>query len=166
MREIRHVRYRPRSRSVGVALAGAVALAGILAGCGGSEDGADAGGTTTEIVVAGEIGTAAAAPGLVTPEQAAALAADDSVTVLDVRTPQEFQEGHLDGAVDIDFEGPDFAGQIAELDPGQPYLVYCRSGNRSAAATEEMRAAGFDQVYEIDGGVIDWEAAGLPLTTD
>ncbi|MFV0260147.1 MAG: rhodanese-like domain-containing protein [Acidimicrobiales bacterium] len=165
MRDTGRVRYRPGTRFIGAAVLAVLVGAGVLAGC-GSDEGTDAGATTTDVLLAGETGTAAAEPGLITPEQGAALAADDSVVVIDVRTPQEFEAGHLAGAIDIDIEGPDFAGQIAELDPAQPYLVYCRSGNRSAAATEQMRAAGFDQVYEIDGGVISWEAAGLPLTTD
>jgi rhodanese-related sulfurtransferase len=90
-------------------------------------------------------------------------AGDDSFVVLDVRTPQEFAEGHIEDAVNIDVEDPAFGAMIAELDPGATYVVYCRSGNRSAVATSQMRDAGFDEVYDVEGGVIAWTAAGQPL---
>ncbi|MDT0166610.1 rhodanese-like domain-containing protein [Actinotalea sp. AC32] len=100
---------------------------------------------------------------LVDVEEAAALAVDDDVTVLDVRTPAEFGEGHLAGAVNVDATG-DFATAIADLDPEETYLVYCRSGSRSATATAAMAEAGFTDVHELRGGVLAWQAAGGPLT--
>ena len=64
--------------------------------------------------------------------------------LIDVRTPEEFSAGHLEGAVNVDVQGPDFEGRIlAGFDPAGDYLVYCRSGNRSGQAIERMRAAGF-----------------------
>lgn len=84
----------------------------------------------------------------------------DDMTVLDVRTPAEFAEGHLPGAVNIDLSAPDFAARIGELDPAAPYAVYCRSGNRSAEALRLMQEAGFDDVAHLQGGITDWEAAG------
>lgn len=119
---------------------------------------ADAGATAT-----GGVDSAQPAFGLVTPEQAAALGDDDSITVIDVRTPEEFAEGHLERATEIDFYGDDFRDRISQLDPAGRYLVYCRSGNRSGQATAIMRELGFEQVYDLDGGVVAWSAAGLPL---
>ncbi len=85
------------------------------------------------------------------------------LTVLDVRTPEEFAEGHLAGAANIDFYGADFADQLDSLDKNQPYFVYCRSGNRSAQTMVIMRDLGFTEVYELQGGILSWFGAGLPI---
>lgn len=87
------------------------------------------------------------------------------VTVVDVRTPAEFAAGHLDGAVNIDVESADFATAIADLDPEGTYAVYCRSGNRSAVAVGQMAQAGITGTYDLDGGIVAWEAAGLPVVS-
>jgi rhodanese-related sulfurtransferase len=109
--------------------------------------------------------TAAAAPsfGLVSPGEAALLTADDGVEVIDVRTPEEFADGHIEGAAMIDFYSESFAAQIADLDPNATYLVYCRSGNRSGQTLALMDELGFEQVYDLDGGVLAWDAQGGPL---
>ena len=85
------------------------------------------------------------------------------LVVLDVRTPQEFQEGHLEGAMMIDFYEADFKAQLAELDPNVPYLLYCRSGNRSGQTADIMTELGFSNVAEVQGGIISWTEAGLPI---
>ena len=96
------------------------------------------------------------APGV--PAATAARAA--GATVIDVRTPDEYAAGHVDGAKMINIQGPTFAAEIAKLDPEVTYVVYCRSGNRSAAAAEKMRAIGLDV---LDGGALDdMVAAGWP----
>lgn len=102
--------------------------------------------------------------GLVSPEEAATLAADPGITVLDVRTTEEFESGHLADATMIDFYSETFTDDIAALDPEGTYLVYCRSGNRSGQATALMADLGFEQVYDLDGGVLAWDAQGLALT--
>lgn len=84
------------------------------------------------------------------------------LVVLDVRTPEEFAAGHLEGAIMIDFYSPDFATDIAELDRDVPYLLYCRSGNRSSQARALMADLGFSDVADLDGGIQAWAAAGLP----
>ena len=86
------------------------------------------------------------------------------LTVIDVRTPEEFAAGHVDGAINIDVEGGGFSAGIASLDTAAPYIVYCQSGRRSAIAAETMVAAGFTEVYDM-GGIQDWVAAGLPVVT-
>ena len=101
--------------------------------------------------------------GIVAPAVAAELAADPSVTVIDVRTPDEFAEGHLEGATMIDFSSPTFADDVAALDPAGNYLVYCRSGNRSGQAVAVMQQLGFERVWDMEGGVVAWSGAGLPL---
>lgn len=102
---------------------------------------------------------------VVAPEEAAAIAADPpaDLVVLDVRTPEEFAEGHLADALLIDFYEPDFGAQLAQLDRDVPYVLYCRSGNRSGQAREMMSELGFVDVADVDGGIIAWAEAGLPL---
>ena len=87
----------------------------------------------------------------------------EDLIILDVRTPDEFNAGHLDGAVMIDFYESDFADRIADLDRDQPYLMYCRSGNRSGAASELMDELGFTNVAHVDGGILAWLDAGEPI---
>ena len=78
--------------------------------------------------------------------------------VIDVRTPAEFAEGHLDGAVNIDWQGATFVSEITQLDPARTYVIYCRSGNRSAQAISAMTEMGFTNLTNA-GSVA--EAAGL-----
>ncbi len=85
--------------------------------------------------------------------------------VIDVRTPAEFAEGHLDGAVNIDVQGADFDAKVSELPTDGDYVVYCRSGNRSAAAIERMKGLGFTNLVNA-GGLNDASAAtGLEIVT-
>ncbi len=84
------------------------------------------------------------------------------LTIIDVRTPDEFAAGHLQGAVNSDVEGGAFSAFIATLDKNATYVVYCRSGRRSAIAANAMAQAGFTDVHDI-GGIADWEAAGYPV---
>jgi rhodanese-related sulfurtransferase len=87
---------------------------------------------------------------------------DGDRTVIDVRSPAEYAEAHVAGALNIDVDGASFADQIAELDPEEPYLVYCRSGNRSAQAAEQMADAGFTDVADA-GGLADLARADAPI---
>jgi phage shock protein E len=150
-----------RRRHAATALLAGGAIVLTLTACGGgAEPSAEA------AVVDGDTDVATRpAYGLVTPQQAAELATDSDITVIDVRTPEEFAEGHIEGAMMIDFSAPDFADRVAELDPEQEYLVYCRSGNRSGQAVAIMRKLGFDRVFDMEGGTVAYAAAGLPLTT-
>ncbi len=83
--------------------------------------------------------------------------------MIDVRTPQEYAVAHVTDADLIDVQDPTFAERIAELDPSGEYVVYCRSGNRSAVAAQSMSEAGLD-VWD-GGGLTDMEAAGWPSTS-
>ena len=89
--------------------------------------------------------------------------AESGVIVLDVRTPMEFAEGHLENAVNIDFQSGSFESDISTLDKNRTYAVYCRSGNRSGQAVKLMSDLGFTDLYDLDGGVIDWVAAGKTI---
>ena len=123
-------------------LAATLALA--LAACGGD----DTSGTVPEVA---------------NTSQAAAVesAKAAGAAVIDVRTPEEYAEARVEGATNIDVQASDFDDRIAELDRDTTYVVYCRSGNRSAAAAERMRDAG---LTVVDGGYLeDMAAAGYPM---
>jgi rhodanese-related sulfurtransferase len=91
---------------------------------------------------------------------------EPGVITLDVRTPGEFNEGHIKGAKLIDFQSGNFENEIASLDKDQTYAVYCRSGSRSGQAVKVMSEAGFSNLYNLNGGVIDWASAQLPLVNN
>lgn len=86
--------------------------------------------------------------------------------VVDVRTPDEFNRGHLQNAINIDVNNENFGNQIGRLDKTKPVLIYCLSGSRSAYAAKVMRTNGFKEVYDLSGGMMKWRAAGLPETTN
>jgi phage shock protein E len=92
--------------------------------------------------------------------------AEAGVITLDVRTPGEYMGGFIQGAKNIDFQSGNFENEIASLDKNATYAVYCRSGNRSGQAVKVMHDAGFHNVYNLNGGVIDWANAGLPLVNN
>jgi rhodanese-related sulfurtransferase len=141
-----------RLRALAAALLAALAL--VAAGCG-----SDSSSAREETTAA-----AANAVTLASPEGAHRLVEEGDVEVIDVRTPEEYADGHIEGATLIDFYEPDFAERIDELDRDADYVVYCRSGNRSGQATVMMADRGFTAVTDVDGGIVAWEAAGLPVT--
>lgn len=98
----------------------------------------------------------------VSPDEAVGIIEAGTHTIIDVRTPEEYAQAHIMGAVNIDVESPDFADRIAELDPDEPYLVYCRSGRRSDLAAQQMAAAGFTDVTDA-AGLADLARAGAPV---
>jgi rhodanese-related sulfurtransferase len=83
--------------------------------------------------------------------------------LLDVRTPGEFSESHIEGAILINYQSSDFKNKLQELDKTKTYLVYCRSGMRSAGSASTMKSLGFQDVYNMVGGIMEWERWGLPL---
>ena len=87
------------------------------------------------------------------------------LVVLDVRTVEEFTASRLPESVMIDFYRPDFEARVAELDRDVPYLLYCRSGNRSDSARKIMDDLGFTNVADVQGGITAWLDAGQPFVT-
>lgn len=83
------------------------------------------------------------------------------IQILDVRTPGEFTDQHIDKATNIDWNGADFEKKVAVLDKSKPVYVYCKSGGRSAKATSKLAEMGYTKIYELDGGIMKWNAAGL-----
>jgi phage shock protein E len=92
-------------------------------------------------------------------------ASQPGVTVVDVRSPAEFASGHVDGAVNIDVEGPSFSADIEKLDKAGTYALYCHSGRRSALAADQMSQAGFTSITNLKGGIADLQAAGATVVT-
>ena len=84
------------------------------------------------------------------------LRAGKNAVVLDVRTEKEFKGGHIPGAVNLDFNAPDFQTKVAELDKGKTYLVHCAGGVRSAKACDFLRQSGFKNVKNMLGGITAW----------
>ncbi|MCX8156718.1 MAG: rhodanese-like domain-containing protein [Verrucomicrobiae bacterium] len=90
-------------------------------------------------------------------------AAEPGVVLLDVRTAREVKNGRIQGAVHLDLTAPDFEERLARLDKQATYLVYCASGVRSARACQKLQAMGFPRAFNLQGGLLAWQAAGLPL---
>lgn len=86
------------------------------------------------------------------------------IVILDVRTPREFSAGHLEGAMNLSVESPDFEAQLSVLEKNLAYVAYCRSGYRSGVAIEAMKAAGFTGQLTNAGGILEAsEALNLPI---
>ncbi|MEP0712921.1 rhodanese-like domain-containing protein [Algoriphagus sp.] len=86
-----------------------------------------------------------------------------AVRVLDVRTPEEVAEGHLAGAINLDYNTNNFKNELAKLDKKRTYLVYCKVGARSDNAAKLMKEAGFTHVYALEGGLDSWIKEGKPI---
>ncbi len=103
----------------------------------------------------------------VTAQEAYRLIQDNSnnpdFIIIDIRTPEEYDEGHLEDARNINFYDPDFAEQIDMLDKDKTYLVYCRSGYRSGNSLPVFEEKRFGMIYHMDGGILEWMAEELPL---
>lgn len=82
--------------------------------------------------------------------------------ILDVRGPGEHAEGHVKDSILMELQSPDFLAKLKELDKNKTYLVYCRSGIRSAKAAQIMEDMGFNNIYTMEGGFTNWSACGLP----
>lgn len=82
--------------------------------------------------------------------------------VLDVRTPEEWAEGIISGAIKMNYYDKDFSKQLDKLDKTKPVYVYCKVGGRSGSAAKELEKKGFKLVYNLDGGIKAWDKAGYP----
>lgn len=89
----------------------------------------------------------------------------DGAILIDVRTKDEFDQGHITGSLNADFNNSDqFASYLESLDKKAKYLVYCRSGNRSGQAVKMMEQKGFTNLTNLTGGIQSWTASGYELT--
>lgn len=86
--------------------------------------------------------------------------------ILDIRTPEEFAEGHIPGAVNMDYYADNFEAGLATMDTTKTYFIYCQEGGRSKPAFEWMNSHGFSNVQELNGGFAEWQQAGLESVTN
>ena len=86
--------------------------------------------------------------------------------LVDVRTSEEFADGHIKGAINIDYLAENFSIEIQELELESPVLLYCRSGNRSSKAMKTMKELGFKEVYNLEGGIKGWISENNPVITE
>ena len=111
-----------------------------------------------------------AGPETVTSAEAAKLLKESGTNpgfvVLDVRTPEEYRDGHLEGAVMIDFRSNGFKEELKTLDREKTYLVYCRTGRRSGSAISMMEEMGFRKIYHLSDGIKGWKEKGFPTTKE
>ena len=76
--------------------------------------------------------------------------------IVDIRTPQEFADGHIEGAINLNVFDKAFITKIAEFDKTKPIFMYCRSGNRTSSASKKIANLGFEKVYDLQGGIKNW----------
>ena len=84
----------------------------------------------------------------------------NGIQLVDVRTPEEYAEGHILNSINIDFLGPNFEFDIKKLDKNSPIIVYCQRGSRSAKSALKLRSNSFVKVYDLEGGFYKWLSNG------
>ncbi len=103
----------------------------------------------------------------VSPEEASALIekhkGDSDFVILDIRTPGEYQSGHIENSIMIDFYSKTFSEEVNRLDKRNTYLIHCRSGNRSTRSMELFKKLKFQKIYHLSPGINGWKSEGLPV---
>jgi rhodanese-related sulfurtransferase len=106
----------------------------------------------------------------ISPEEAADLVDENKnnpdFIIIDVRTPKEYEDGHLEGSINMDFYDDEFQEKIEKGDKEKKYLICCGSGVRGSKVIKAMQEAEYLEVYNILGGVMMWKGSSLPLTKD
>lgn len=92
------------------------------------------------------------------------IATEKNIQLIDVRTPEEFQQGYIKGAKNINIYSLTFEQEINKLDKTKPVYIYCRSGNRSKSAAQVLSKNGFKVIYDLQGGISAWQSSNKPLT--
>ncbi|MBW1298071.1 rhodanese-like domain-containing protein [Aquimarina litoralis] len=100
---------------------------------------------------------------LITVEEMDSLLEMEKVQLVDVRTPKEYGDGHIEGAINIDFTDENFETLLSEIDKSKPVAVYCGRGGRSGKCSAYMKKAGFTKIYDLDGGITEWKYKGKPV---
>ncbi|MFZ1808892.1 MAG: rhodanese-like domain-containing protein [Cyclobacteriaceae bacterium] len=121
--------------------------------CGKKEKQVDEGIMTEEVVISETVSTAVFQQ---------KMSESTNAAILDVRTPEEFMDGYIEGADNVDFRASDFQTKVSALDKNATYFVYCASGGRSRDAADLMKEMGFKNVYDLAGGFKGWSQKGLP----
>ena len=87
----------------------------------------------------------------------------ENFVIIDVRTPEEYANGHIENAINLDYYSKTFKDELNKLDKNKAYLIYCRSGRRTGTVLDIMKGLGFTEVYNMLGAITQWEAKGLPI---
>ena len=103
---------------------------------------------------------------IVTPEEMQTILHTEDVQLIDVRTTEEYNEGHIENSQNIDYKSPSFGEDILVLDKAKPVILYCRSGKRSGESSKILKKAGFVTVYDLEGGILKWKEKGLEVIVD
>jgi rhodanese-related sulfurtransferase len=102
----------------------------------------------------------------ITPEEAHVLIEKNknnpNFAILDVRTPEEFAEGHIENAATLDYYSESFRDDLNKLDKNKTYITHCRSGSRSGKTINMMKELGFKEAYNMLGGIVEWKEKGFP----
>lgn len=96
---------------------------------------------------------------LISPDQLNKM--ETETLIIDVRTPEEYAAGHLENAINIDYRSGNFKDQLDQLDRTQKVTVYCKVGGRSGRSAKVLKEMGFEKVYDLDGGILEWEKGGF-----
>lgn len=101
----------------------------------------------------------------ITPEEAFGMIKmnNSNLVIIDIRTPAEYSEGHIEGAENIDYNSFDFEETLEEMDKNKKYILYCRSGSRSSNSCYIMKNLGFHDIYNIKGGMDAWKKVRFPF---
>lgn len=102
---------------------------------------------------------------VITAEEMQSILDLEDIQLVDVRTPEEFKEGFIANAQNIDYFSDTFDEDIEKLDKNKPVIVYCKSGGRSAKCADKLLEAGFVKVYDLEGGISKWKHKGLNIKT-
>lgn len=87
----------------------------------------------------------------------------EDAQLVDVRTPEEYDEGHISDALNIDYFSDNFVQDMEKLDKTKPIVLYCKSGNRSNKSLKVLQEAGFTKIYDVDGGITEWKNKGFDV---
>ncbi|WP_299118931.1 rhodanese-like domain-containing protein [uncultured Winogradskyella sp.] len=94
---------------------------------------------------------------LVTAEEMQSILELEDAQLVDVRTPKEHEEVRIANSQNIDFQSPTFDEDITKLDKAKPVILYCKGGNRSAKCAKKLKDAGFEKIYDLEGGISKWK---------
>jgi rhodanese-related sulfurtransferase len=136
------------NRIFSVAMAASIAFLSACAGSGSRAQGTQSAQITKDLGVTAYAQKLSATPG---------------AQLVDVRSSEEYAGGHLKGSVNIDYQASDFEAKVANVDRSKPVFLYCHSGRRSAAAAAKMEEMGFKVIYNLSGGISEWEKEHMPI---
>ncbi|MCK0180596.1 rhodanese-like domain-containing protein [Flavobacteriaceae bacterium S0862] len=100
---------------------------------------------------------------VISPQEMQEISQIEGVQLVDVRTPEEYEEGYIEGFQNIDYFSENFNQEIEKLDKSKPVIVYCKSGNRSGKCAKKMEEAGFSKIYDLEGGITKWAFEGYEI---